>query len=82
MPFYPSSVPCVDSPLPAAHLLPFYLREHSKRIMRGALWNDSKFLAQLNIMDYSLLVAVDSENNDLIVGIVGGFRVWVWSEEV
>lgn len=42
--------------------------------MRGALWNDSKFLAKLNIMDYSLLVAVDSENNDLIVGIVGGFE--------
>lgn len=59
--------------LPAAHLLPFYLREHSKRIMRGALWNDSKFLAKLDIMDYSLLVAVDSENNDLIVGIVGAF---------
>lgn len=43
--------------------------------MRGALWNDSKFLAKLNIMDYSLLVAVNSENNELIVGIVGAFRV-------
>lgn len=56
---------------PAAHLLPFYLREHSKRIMRGAVWNDSKFLAKLNIMDYSLLVAVDNERNELVVGIVG-----------
>jgi len=65
--------------LPAAHLLPFYLREHSKRIMRGALWNDSKFLAKLNIMDYSLLVAVDSENNDLIVGIVGAFLARTWT---
>lgn len=35
------------------------------------MWNDSKFLAKLNIMDYSLLVAVDNERNELVVGIVG-----------
>lgn len=58
-------------PLSAAHLLPFYLREHSKRIMRGAIWNDSQFLAKLNIMDYSLLVAVENEKSELVVGIVG-----------
>ena len=55
----------------AAHLAPFYLREHSKRILRGALYNDSKFLADINVMDYSLVVGVDSTNNELVVGIVG-----------
>lgn len=55
----------------AAHLSPFYLREHSKRILRGALYNDSKFLADINVMDYSLVVGVDSQNNELVVGIVG-----------
>lgn len=55
----------------AAHLNPFYFREHSKRIMRGALFNDSKFLADINVMDYSLVVGVDSRNNELVVGIVG-----------
>jgi 1-phosphatidylinositol-3-phosphate 5-kinase len=55
----------------AAHLAPFYLREHSKRILRGALYNDSKFLADINVMDYSLVVGVDSANNELVVGIVG-----------
>jgi len=34
---------------------PLYLREHSKRILRGALYNDSKFLADINVMDYSLV---------------------------
>lgn len=57
--------------LPAAHLSPFYLREHSKRILRGSLYNDSKFLADINVMDYSLVVGVDSTNNELVVGIVG-----------
>jgi hypothetical protein len=45
-------------PLVAAHLNPFYLREHSKRILRGALYNDSKFLADINVMDYSLVCGV------------------------
>lgn len=58
----------------AAHLSPFYLREHSKRILRGALYNDSKFLADINVMDYSLVVGVDSLNNELVVGIVGECR--------
>ena len=54
-----------------AHLAPFYLREHSKRILRGALYNDSKFLSEINVMDYSLVVGVDSQKNELVVGIVG-----------
>ncbi|KAI9511722.1 hypothetical protein F5148DRAFT_1168306 [Russula earlei] len=57
-----------------AHLAPFYLREHSKRILRGALYNDSKFLSDINVMDYSLVVGVDSQNNELVVGIVGTYR--------
>ena len=64
--------PCLsDVPASAAHLSPFYLREHSKRILRGALYNDSKFLEDINVMDYSLVVGVDSRRNELVVGIVG-----------
>jgi hypothetical protein len=55
----------------AAYISPFYLREHSKRILRCALSNDSKFLADTNVMDYSLVVGVDSLKNELVVGIVG-----------
>lgn len=61
----------IQTTLTAAHLAPFYLREHSKRILRGALFNDSKFLADINVMDYSLVVGVDSVKNELVVGIVG-----------
>ena len=49
---------CNPNPFVAAHLNPFYLREHSKRILRGALFNDSKFLADINVMDYSLVCGV------------------------
>lgn len=61
----------ITPPTLAAHLSPFFLREHSKRILRGALNSDSKFLADINVMDYSFVVGVDSVRNELVVGIVG-----------
>lgn len=54
-----------------AHLNPLFVREHSKRILRSAIWNDTKFLADLNVMDYSLVVGVDGTRRELVVGIVG-----------
>ncbi|KAF7337658.1 1-phosphatidylinositol-3-phosphate 5-kinase [Mycena sanguinolenta] len=65
-----------------AHLAPFYLREHSKRILRGALYNDSKFLSDVNVMDYSFLVGVDSQNNELVVGIVDYIRTYTWDKKL
>ncbi|KAF9075022.1 hypothetical protein BDP27DRAFT_1443955 [Rhodocollybia butyracea] len=66
----------------SAHLAPFYLREHSKRILRGALYNDSKFLADINVMDYSLVCGVDSQNNELVVGIVDYIRTYTWDKKL
>jgi len=65
-----------------AHLSPFYLREHSKRILRGALYNDSKFLADINVMDYSLVVGVDGQRNELVVGIVDYIRTYTWDKKL
>lgn len=48
-----------------------YIREHSKRILRSALYSDSLFLEDLNVMDYSLLVAVDESKKEIIVGMIG-----------
>ncbi|KIY69350.1 hypothetical protein CYLTODRAFT_420748 [Cylindrobasidium torrendii FP15055 ss-10] len=61
---------------------PFYLREHSKRILRGALYNDSKFLADINVMDYSLVCGVDSQNNELVIGIVDYIRTYTWDKKL
>ncbi|PPQ76989.1 hypothetical protein CVT25_014806 [Psilocybe cyanescens] len=66
----------------AAHLNPFYLREHSKRILRGALYNDSKFLSDINVMDYSLVCGVDSKNNELVIGIVDYIRTYTWDKKL
>ncbi|RXG57403.1 1-phosphatidylinositol 3-phosphate 5-kinase [Armadillidium vulgare] len=50
---------------------PFYLRPHGKDVLTRAIVEDSNFLSQQFIMDYSLLVGVDEENNELVVGIIG-----------
>lgn len=68
---------------------PLYLRDHSKRILRTALWNDSGslslaqltlalFLSSLNVMDYSLVVGVDAERKELVVGVVDYIRTFTW----
>lgn len=50
---------------------PLYIREHAKNLIRSSIYNDTLFLSRLNIMDYSLLVGVNDEDNSLILGIVG-----------
>ena len=49
---------------------PVYVREPSKRFMRAAIHNDTLFLANLNVMDYSLVIA-RSTNGELLVGVIG-----------
>ncbi|WWD18488.1 hypothetical protein CI109_102940 [Kwoniella shandongensis] len=61
---------------------PLYLRDHSKRILRTALFNDTLFLSNLNVMDYSLVVGVDSEKHELVVGIVDYIRTFTWDKKL
>lgn len=49
---------------------PFYIRSHSKLVLQEAIDNDSKFLCDLNIIDYSLLVGIDEERKELVVAII------------
>jgi len=54
---------------------PLYLREHWKIILRNAIRSDTSFLAKMNIMDYSLLVGIDEESQELTLGIVGKQKI-------
>ncbi|CAG8470457.1 8558_t:CDS:10 [Ambispora gerdemannii] len=64
------------------HDKPLYLREHSKRILRASLWNDTLFLGKLNVMDYSLLVGIDEGKQELVVGIVDFIRTFTWDKKL
>ena len=50
---------------------PLFIREHSKKVLRASVYNDTLFLSKLNVMDYSLLVAIDHDSKELVIGIVG-----------
>lgn len=58
----------------AIYSSPLYVREHSKKYLLECVVNDSHFLSDLNVIDYSLLVGIDEESNELVVGIVGKER--------
>ena len=45
--------------------------QHSKRVLRHSLWNDTLFLAKMNVMDYSLVIGIDEEHRELVLGIIG-----------
>ncbi|WFD40241.1 1-phosphatidylinositol-3-phosphate 5-kinase [Malassezia japonica] len=61
---------------------PILVREHSKRILRAALYNDSLFLTDMNVMDYSLIVVLDETRNELVIGIIDYLRTYTWDKRV
>ncbi|KAI5477182.1 1-phosphatidylinositol-3-phosphate 5-kinase [Pseudohyphozyma bogoriensis] len=61
---------------------PLYVREASKRFIKAAVYNDSLFLSNLNVMDYSLVVGVDSVKQELVVGIVDFIRTYTWDKKL
>ena len=46
------------------------------------MWNDTLFLSKLNVMDYSLLVGIDEEKHELVVGIVDFIRTFTWDKKL
>ncbi|SCU78840.1 LAMI_0A06216g1_1 [Lachancea mirantina] len=61
---------------------PIFVREYDKKLLRASLWNDTLFLAKINVMDYSLVVGVDNENLNLIVGIIDFIRTFTWDKKL
>ena len=61
---------------------PLFAREHSKRLLRASVWNDTLFLARQNVMDYSLMIAVDEVKKELVVGIIDCIRTYTWDKRL
>ncbi|XP_022098381.1 1-phosphatidylinositol 3-phosphate 5-kinase-like isoform X2 [Acanthaster planci] len=64
----------VDSPL--------FVRSHSKAALIMAVHYDSMFLASHFIMDYSLLVGLDANTDELVVGIIDYIRTFTWDKKL
>ena len=60
---------------------PIFLRPHAKSVLACAIENDSAFLSRYLIMDYSLLVGINEESQQLLVGIIDYIRTFTWDKK-
>lgn len=60
---------------------PLYVRPHCKKVLTLAINNDSQFLADQSVMDYSLLVGLDEDKGELVVGIIDYIRTFTWDKK-
>ncbi|KAD7116625.1 hypothetical protein E3N88_03893 [Mikania micrantha] len=68
--------------LEALRTNPLFLGSKAKRILERAVWNDTSFLASIDVMDYSLLVGVDEESKQLVLGIIDFMRQYTWDKQL
>ncbi|XP_053382356.1 LOW QUALITY PROTEIN: 1-phosphatidylinositol 3-phosphate 5-kinase-like [Mercenaria mercenaria] len=61
---------------------PLYILSHSKTMLMLAISHDSQFLSSNLVMDYSLLVGLDEENKELVVGIIDYIRTFTWDKKL
>ncbi|KAL9255216.1 putative 1-phosphatidylinositol-3-phosphate 5-kinase FAB1C [Drosera capensis] len=68
--------------LEALRTNPIFLGSKAKRNLERAVWNDTAFLASIDVMDYSLLVGVDEERKELVIGIIDFMRQYTWDKHL
>lgn len=61
---------------------PLFTREHSKKLLSQSVWNDTLFLARQNVMDYSLMIAIDESRSELVVGVIDCIRTYTWDKKL
>mmetsp|Transcript_9237 Transcript_9237/g.17384 ORF Transcript_9237/g.17384 Transcript_9237/m.17384 type:complete len:2047 (+) Transcript_9237:105-6245(+) len=53
---------------------PLPLTDRAKAAFHMSILNDTLFLSIINVLDYSILVGIDEEKNELVVGIIDFMR--------
>jgi len=53
---------------------PLPLNDRAKATFHMSILNDTLFLTIINVLDYSILVGIDEERNELVVGIIDFMR--------
>ncbi|XP_028796261.1 1-phosphatidylinositol-3-phosphate 5-kinase FAB1B isoform X2 [Neltuma alba] len=61
---------------------PIFVSNKGKRVLERAVWNDTAFLASVDVMDYSLLLGVDDEKHELVLGIIDYMRQYTWDKHL
>ncbi|XP_058804589.1 1-phosphatidylinositol 3-phosphate 5-kinase isoform X2 [Phymastichus coffea] len=61
---------------------PLYIRPHAKAVLNKAIEEDTKFLADNCVMDYSLLVGLEPNSDELVLGIIDYIRTFTWDKKI
>ncbi|KAF2402745.1 hypothetical protein EJ06DRAFT_489299 [Trichodelitschia bisporula] len=61
---------------------PIFVREHTMKLLRASVWNDTLFLSKQNVMDYSLMAGFDDEEMEIVVGIIDCIRTYTWDKKL
>lgn len=61
---------------------PLYISEDSKQLLLEAIKADSEFLANHQLMDYSLLVGMKNESHEMVIGIIDYLRTFTWDKRL
>ncbi|KAL0076291.1 hypothetical protein J3Q64DRAFT_1703640 [Phycomyces blakesleeanus] len=56
----------------------FPIHEQARALLKEAIERDTEFLMKSNIMDYSLLVGIDEQKQELSVGLVDFIGTFTW----
>ncbi|XP_010256247.1 PREDICTED: putative 1-phosphatidylinositol-3-phosphate 5-kinase FAB1D [Nelumbo nucifera] len=64
------------------HVSPLFVSSKTKHLLQRAVWNDTSFLTSINVMDYSLLVGVDTQRHELVCGIIDYLRQYTWDKQL
>lgn len=61
---------------------PVFVKEQLKKLLKGSLFNDTAFLSEMDVMDYSLVIGLDDSSGKLYVGIIDWLRTFTWDKKV
>ena len=61
---------------------PIFMTKNSKVLLERAVYNDTSFLAKVNVMDYSLLSVVLEDRQELVIGIIDYIRQYTWDKHL
>lgn len=61
---------------------PLPIDSKAKDYLTKSVYNDTLFLSKEGIVDYSLLVGIDTINRELVVGIIDYLRLYAWVEQL
>ncbi|ONK61178.1 uncharacterized protein A4U43_C08F27030 [Asparagus officinalis] len=59
-----------------------FVKNKARRLLDRAIWNDTSFLASIDVISYSLLVGVDEDKHELVVGIIDFLRQYTWDKQL